>query len=193
MVAIWKCRLTNEIYILCVHVYSPAPNPHLTYSFTFHSSFSSPRLTMVWEQMLLPLMNPQKVNSKPNTMSLFLRHSPHFISSSRHFNISHLHKKMDEGRLRGSVGWVTSSWFGLGSWSRGCGIGPPMELCARRGVGFLFSLSLWPSPLLSPSLSQINKKIFFKKKLKKKDGWVQYSKIFWQRLIIFPFYYSIWL
>ena len=48
--------------------------------------------------MTLLLTKRQKVQRQPNARSQCLRHSPHFISSRRHFIISHHHKKKGEYR-----------------------------------------------------------------------------------------------
>ena len=47
------------------------------------------------KQMILFLTYCQKVNSSPNATSQNLHHTPHLLSSHRHFIISH-HKKNDE-------------------------------------------------------------------------------------------------
>ena len=70
----------------------------LYHGFIFHG-FYYPQSTVVWKQMIL-LSQLSECQQQPNAMSQCLCHSPHFISSPRHFIISHHHKKDEHGIRR---------------------------------------------------------------------------------------------
>ena len=90
-------------------------------------------------------------------------------------------KKRLTGRLGGSVGWVSGSWFQLRSWSRGLWSSSPPSgpaLTACGPLGFSLSLPL-PLPLLARSLSlslSLTKIIKLKEKEKKKTENQQFTQ-----------------
>ena len=93
-------------------------------------------------------------------------------------------KTKDEGRLGGSLSWVSS--FGSGHDLAVREFEPRVGLCADSSepgacFGFCVSLSLWPSPIHALSLSQkwINVKKKLKKKRKPKDEYESQNKVRW--------------